>query len=73
MFAKVRINLVSDGNKFLGFIVSSQRVHANEQKVASIRIWPTTTNASEVRSFHGLGSFYKKNCERFKYYCCTSQ
>jgi len=44
---------------FLGFVVSSKGVHVDEEKVASIRHWPTPTNVSEVRSFHGLYSFYR--------------
>jgi len=41
----------------LGFVVSSKGVHVDEEKVAAIRHWPTATNVSEVRSFHGLASF----------------
>jgi len=39
---------------FLGFVVSSKGVHVDEEKVAAIRHWPTPTNVSEERSFHGL-------------------
>ena len=44
-----------DHVEFLGFVVSSKGIHVNEQKVATIRNGPTP----EVRSFHGLASFYR--------------
>jgi len=43
---------------FLGFVVSSKGVQVDEEKVKAIRDWPAPKNVSEVRSFHGLVSFY---------------
>lgn len=40
---------------FLGFVVSSQGVSVDEEKVLN-KDWPTPKNADEVRSFHGLAS-----------------
>jgi len=37
-----------DHVEFLGFVVSSQGVHVDEQKEATITNWPTPTNVSEV-------------------------
>ncbi|KAL4332901.1 hypothetical protein GQ457_07G006320 [Hibiscus cannabinus] len=44
----------SDQLMFLGFVVSAQGIHVDDEKVKAIREWPTPTSISEVRSFHGL-------------------
>ena len=48
---------------FLGFVVSSKGVHVDKEKVATIRHWPTPTNVSEVRSFHGLAKTFEIECD----------
>ncbi|TYK22485.1 F15O4.13 [Cucumis melo var. makuwa] len=50
---------------FLRFIVGKDGVKVDEEKVKAIREWPTPTNASEVRSFHGLASFYRRFIKDF--------
>jgi hypothetical protein len=44
---------------FLGFVVSAQGIHVDLEKICAIQKWPSPTNIANVRSFHGLASFYK--------------
>uniref|UniRef100_A0A2N9FHU8 RNA-directed DNA polymerase n=1 Tax=Fagus sylvatica TaxID=28930 RepID=A0A2N9FHU8_FAGSY len=43
---------------FLGFVVGAKGIAVDEEKVKAIKEWPTPKSITEVRSFHGLASFY---------------
>jgi hypothetical protein len=50
---------------FLGFVVSSQGLQVDQEKVKAIQEWPTPTNIGHIRSFHGLASFYRRFVKDF--------
>ena len=50
---------------FLGYVVTAQGIEMDEEKVKAIQDWLTLKSISEVRSFHGLASFYRRFVKDF--------
>ena len=50
---------------FLGFVVSGADVRVDEEKIKAIVDWLTPQTAVDVRSFHGLASFYRRFVKNF--------
>ncbi|BHF85374.1 hypothetical protein SprV_1002853800 [Sparganum proliferum] len=46
--------------KFLGHVVSAAGIETDDEKVTQIREWPTPADVTEVRSFLGLASYYRR-------------
>jgi hypothetical protein len=55
-----KCSFMMDQLLFLGFVVSADGIQVDEEKVRVIQEWPTPKTLGEVRSFHGLATFYRR-------------
>lgn len=54
---------------YLGFVISKDGLKMDPKKVEAIVNWLSPKNIFEVRSFHGLASFYRKFIRNFSGIC----
>ena len=66
LFAKLsKCEFWLDSIVFLGYVISKEGISIDPKKIEAVVNWPRPTNVTEVRSFLGLVSYYRRFIKRF--------
>lgn len=60
-----KCNFFKKSVSFLGHVVSEQGIQCDPVKIEAVQNWPVPQNLTEVRSYLGLCSYYRKFIEHF--------
>ena len=60
-----KCHLFQNKVRYLGYIISSDGIATDPDKITSITRWPVPANVKEVRQFLGLSSYYRKFIQSF--------
>ena len=55
---------------YLGHVFSANGMRPDEKKIAAVKDWPTPKDATEVRQFLGLASYYRRYVLKFAEIAC---
>ena len=66
LYAKLsKCKFIKQCVEYTRYFISEQGITIDSRKIDTIHNWPTSTNISELRSFFGLASYYRKFVKGF--------